>query len=189
MIEIIKSISVNLQALTVTTHSSSNYALRKIYKGTIKQFQSVDEVKNHIKTLVKNYVLNDVFFLPSCKSPLFYFIQQAEFLQNQKLGIRLKDLDKDRDELIIQTRSNDLAEEVWQSVLFQKRIKRETVYVQKKVLCGQGDYLSGLTCVNSLYFANSTQEKTAIPILHYFIVMNRFPRMNYILSYIDDNNK
>ena len=180
MIEIIKSISVNLQALTVTTNSSSSYAPRKIYKGTAKQFQSVDEVKNYIKMLVKNYVLNNVFFLPSCKSPLFYFIQQAEFLQNQKLGVRLKDLDKDRDELIIQTRSDDLAEEVWQSVSSQKRIKREMVYVQKG---GQGDYLSGLTCVNSLYFANSTQKKIAIPILHYFVVMNRFPRMNYILSY------
>lgn len=180
--EIIKSISVDLKKLTVSFNSCSSNVSPQEYFLNVKSFSNLTSLKSYIEAIVESYVGGSTYFLGSCKSPLFYYIQQAEFLQNQKHQYRLYDLDWIEDKAEIKERTQELVEAVWEALISNEPIKREKVYVYKE--SGNKWYVTRLSSVGRSYRAAETLSPCTTSMLHYFIFMNRLAKKgDYQLSY------
>lgn len=181
--EIIKSISVDLKKLTVSMNSCASNVSPQEYFLNIKTFQDLTTLKSYIEMIVESYVGGSTYFLGSCKSPLFYYIQQAEFLQNQKYSERLHDLDWIEDKVEIKERTQQLAEAVWEALISNEPIKREKIYVYY-MENGNRWYVSRLSSVWRSYHTAETLAPYTTSMLHYFILMNRLAKKDcYQMSY------
>lgn len=181
--ENIKSISVDLKKLTVSMNSCASNVSPQEYFLNIKTFQDLTTLKSYIEMIVESYVGGSTYFLGSCKSPLFYYIQQAEFLQNQKHQHRLHDLDWIEDKAEIKERTQQLAEAVWEALISHEPIKREKIYVYY-MENGNRWYVSRLSSVWRSYHTAETLTPYTTSMLHYFILMNRLAKKDcYQMSY------
>lgn len=173
--EIAKSFTVKPKSLSVSFSFASNNDRPKTYKTFTQQFENLEEMKAFVGQIVTDYVRHELIFLPSCKSPIFFHIQEIEYNQNKKFGVHLSSSELRNDKEAFQQRIDMLIEEVWQALITKKPIKNDLVIVERKEThYGNKVYLGRIIREYGTYCYRSTLEEVKVPIIYYYIISNNF---------------
>lgn len=184
--KIAKSFIVKPKSLSISFSFASSNDKPKTYKSFTQTFESLEEMKVFISQIITDYAHYKLIFLPICKSPIFFYIQEIEFNHNKKFGTHFGSLELLKDEEAFQQRLDMLIEEVWQALLTKKPINNELVIMDwKDEYYGNKIYLSNIYRKGSNYRYRFKLEETKISRLYYYIAFNdilSIPASNNILS-------
>lgn len=184
--KIAKSFIVNPKSLSISFSFASSNDKPKTYKNFTQTFESLEEMKVFVSQIITDYAYHKLIFLPSCKSPIFFYIQEIEYNHNKKFGTHFGSLGLLKDEEAFQQRLDMLIEEVWQALPIKKPINNELVIMDwKDEYYGNKIYLSNIYLKGGNYRYSFKLEETKISSLYYYIAFNNIlsiPASNNILS-------